>query len=79
MAEITAKVGKKTDQDKVDKSKAAEGKKPENTAGAEAQNYGTHVIVNATCCNCWAVNVVETSTAHYMTFRCWNCGWYCDV
>jgi hypothetical protein len=54
-------------------------RKPEPSKRAQAQGGVVYDGNYATCCNCWAVNVVEFSATHYLSFQCWNCGWYCDV
>jgi hypothetical protein len=73
MAEMTVKIGKKPGPGD-NTSKSADGQKPAQSLGAEAQRFSLSYM----CWNCNVVNDVPPYCEDAM-FRCWNCGAYNEI
>lgn len=77
MAEIKVKLSRKPADLHAERPVTARKPEPPRRAQAEGQSQlpKNHIV----CCNCWSLNIVETSPTHGVAFVCWNCSETCDV
>lgn len=77
MAEIKLKLSRKPAD--LHAVRPVTARKPDPSKRAEAQGGVPWGHNDAACCNCWAVNALGSENYEHRTFRCWSCGWYCDI